>query len=420
MQQISYYCIFGSNVSSGSGPTFNASGKLPMFTMPAFATGNRVAIERVRGFAVRLPLPRPVGAGSTLLGSRDYLCLEITRSDGVTGIGFSYIGTRGAESALAILQEMIAPALAGFDGDADDVPSVYRCMNDATRIQGRSGIVLNVISAVDIAMWDASARSSGRSLAARLGATRTRVPAYASGGYYRTESGLEELGQELEDWRSLGFTRMKLKMKGSKDGSEIERMNQTRAALGEQGLLLLDFYHAFSKREDALDFVERCEPFRPYWIEDPFGPDELSSFAWLARRSGQRIATGEFQSSPVVFQHIGITGAASIIQAEAPRCGGVTGWLALADIAEAHGMVMSPCWFHQLHMHLVPAIPHGLFVEYFHGTDVLNFDLLIDQAPQVEAGDVVIPDRPGLGFGFDHDRIQAHAVGVSDADLRKI
>ena len=116
----------------------------------------------------------------------------------------------------------------------------------------------------------------------------------------------------------------------------------------------------------------------------------------------------------MAFEHIAATGAAAIVQAEAPRCGGVTGWLRLAEAMAPSGVMMSPCWFHQLHMHLVPAIGNGLFVEYFHGTDVLNFDLMIDAPPQVADGHVVIPDRPGLGFGFDRDFIARHAIGAAD------
>ena len=376
----------------------------------------KITVDRIRAWAVRLPLPRPVGAGGTALASRDYLCLEVTRSDGVTGIGFSYVGTLGAESALAVVREMLVPALARFDGDADDPPTLTEYLNAATRLQGRAGLVLNAVSAIDIALWDAAASRRGISLATHLGATRDRVPAYASGGYY-TEKGLDDLEKEIETWGAMGFSRIKLKMKGTRSHSETERLRMARAAVGDEGLLLVDLYHAFERRDPALEFVERAARFRPWWIEDPFAPDDLESFAWLARRSGQRIATGEFQSSPVVYRHIGAIGAASIIQAEAPRCGGVTGWLAIAEIAQQYGMLMSPCWFHQLHMHLVPAIPNGLFVEYFHGTDVFNFDLLLDGTAKVVEGDIFIPGRPGLGFGFDHDRIARHSVGTIDEKL---
>jgi L-alanine-DL-glutamate epimerase-like enolase superfamily enzyme len=156
--------------------------------------------------------------------------------------------------------------------------------------------------------------------------------------------------------------------------------------------------------------VQAATAFDPYWIEDPFPADDLQSFAWLARKSGLRLATGEFQSSPLAIEYAGMIGAASVIQVEAPRCGGVTGWLQIARVADRHGMTMCPCWFHQLHAHLVPSIPNGQFVEYFHGTDVLNFERLIDRSSTLADGCVAIPDLPGLGFEFDDDCIRRHCV----------
>ena len=387
---------------------------MPLIPSPVLYSHAPVSIERVRVSAVRTELPRPVGAGRSPLSTRDYLCLEITASDGVAGIGFSYIGTRGAESALAIFSEMIQPILEGSRADADDPAAVQALLNEATKIQGRCGLVMNVISAVDIALWDAAARRRDQTLAACLGATAKTVPAYASGGYYLSADGLSELEGEIQVWRDLGFTRMKLKMRGGPEASETTRLRMARAALGADGLLLIDLYHAFRERPEALAFAERAAAFRPYWIEDPFQPDDLASFAWIARRVGCHVATGEFQTNPVAFRHIAATGAASIIQAEAPRCGGVTGWLSLAAEMEPSGVMMSPCWFHQLHMHLVPAIENGLFVEYFHGTEVLNFDLMIDEPPQVVDGSIVIPERPGLGFDFDRDFIARHTIGAVD------
>lgn len=387
----------------------------PITPSPILHPQRPVSIERVRAWAVRTALPRPVGAGVSPLATRDYLCLEVTASDGVTGIGFSYIGTRGAESALAVFVELVRPVLEACSADADDPAAVHLLLNEATKIQGRSGIVMNVISAVDIALWDAAARRRDLTLAACLGARATSVAAYASGGYYLSADGLPELEDELRAWTELGFTRMKLKMRGGSEASETERLRMARSALGDEGLLLIDLYHAFQEKADAVAFARRAEAFRPYWIEDPFQPDDVSAFAWFARQVGCHVATGEFQSNPVAFRHIASTGAASIIQAEAPRCGGVTGWLTLAAEMATAGLAMSPCWFHQLHMHLVPAVANGLFVEYFHGTDVLNFDLLIDEPPRVTGSRVLIPERPGLGFGFDGDFIAAHAAGTVDA-----
>jgi L-alanine-DL-glutamate epimerase-like enolase superfamily enzyme len=371
-----------------------------------------IRVNRIEAHAVRVPLAAPVGAGGTAIGTRDYLCIELGFSDGSSGIGFTYIGTAGALTALASLSELFVPCLAGLD--ASKPFKLQAALVAATRIQGRAGILMNVISAIDIAVWDGCARRAGVSLAKLLGTEDDAVEAYGSGGYYRTRDGISELEKELAAWRELGFDKVKLKVRGDHVATEFRRLDMARETVGASGLVMLDFYHAYTDRDEAWKFVADTAAMNPYWIEDPFAADDLASFAWLARRSGMRLATGEFQSNEVAFEYIGLIGAASIAQAEAPRCGGVSGWLHLADVANRHGMTMNPCWFHHLHAHLVPAIPNGGFVEYFNGTDVLNFDVLIDERFVPHAGKVRIPDRAGVGFDFDRKALQRFDIGTLD------
>jgi len=367
-------------------------------------------LRALRAYALRVPLAAPVGAGGTALASRDYLCVEADFSDDSRGIGFSYIGTLGAMTAIAALEEFALPVLTAVAAHAGNPFAVHDALMMATRIQGRAGILMNVISAVDIALWDAAARRGGVSLARLLGSDAEAVQAYGSGGYYFSQDGLEELPGELRQWQDLGFSRIKLKVRGDASASEQRRLAMAREAMGDGAEIMLDFYHAYTDRQQAWRFVQEAAAMRPYWIEDPFAADDLASFAWLSRRSGLRLATGEFQSSPAVFDYIGEIGAAAVIQAEAPRCGGVTGWLRVAESAERFGMTMHPCWFHQLHAHLVPSVPNGGYVEYFHGTRVLNFDELIDTALVPENGRVILPKRPGLGFNFRPDALGRYTI----------
>ena len=358
---------------------------------------------------MRVPLAAPVGAGGTPLGSRDYLCLELAFSDGSAGIGFTYIGTVGALTALTALREFFEDGLDELD--AASPFDLQAALVAQTRIQGRAGILMNVVSALDIAVWDGLARRNGVSLAKLLGARVDAVEAYGSGGYYRTSDGISELEPELESWQALGFDKIKLKVRGDQTASEFRRLRMARDAVGPDGLVMLDFYHAYTEREPAWNFVAEAAAMTPYWIEDPFPADDLASFAWLARRSGLRLATGEFQSNALAFEHAGLIGATSVVQAEAPRCGGVSGWLHIADVAGRHGMTMAPCWFHHLHAHLVPSVPHGSFVEYFDGTAVLNFDELIDQRFVPDGGKLRIPEQPGVGFDFDQQALKHFGIG---------
>jgi len=153
-----------------------------------------------------------------------------------------------------------------------------------------------------------------------------------------------------------------------------------------------------------------CRHYKPYWIEDPFGPDDLDNYARLASQIPEPIATGEFHYSRFTFKHIITTGAATILQAEAPRCGGITEWRKIAALAAGYGVTMSPCWFHQVHVQLLPTISNALFLEYFVGDAIFNFDQLVDAPLSVTEGYATPPTRHGLGFSFDPYAVKAFAL----------
>ena len=171
-------------------------------------------------------------------------------------------------------------------------------------------------------------------------------------------------------------------------------------------------YLAWNDLETALSYIEMYQQFEPYWIEDPLLPDDLELYTRLAERIPQPVATGEFYYEIPSFKAIVERKAASILQAEAPRCGGVTGWNRIATFAAAHDVGMSPDWFHQIHVHLVSAASNGLFVEYFPDDTVFNFGWLVDHELEVRDGSLVLPDRPGVGVEFVEEAVGRYALAI--------
>ena len=138
---------------------------------------------------------------------RDFLLVELECDDGSRGIGFSYIGTGGARAAAIAANELLAPVLMG--GEADEIGVLWDTMYRGVLLQGRAGLVMNGISAIDIALWDRWARVAGRPLYQELGAgSAVTVPAYASGGYYADGKGLEDLAEEVAGYVAMGLVDM--------------------------------------------------------------------------------------------------------------------------------------------------------------------------------------------------------------------
>lgn len=151
--------------------------------------------------------------------------------------------------------------------------------------------------------------------------------------------------------------------------------------------------------------------YRPYWIEEPFSPDEIDNHAKLAARIGFIVATGEIEAGRWRHQELLQKGAAEILQTDAAVCGGISEWRRIAGMAAGFGVTMCPHWFHDLHVHLVASTPNARYVEYFPDDQVLNFRRLIDRQLEVRNGNLVVPATPGLGFLFDEQALQRYAHG---------
>jgi len=156
--------------------------------------------------------------------------------------------------------------------------------------------------------------------------------------------------------------------------------------------------------------MERYEPYDPYWIEEPFGPDDIANHARLAERTNIPVATGEIEAGRWRFKELLDKEAATILQTDAAVCGGITEFRRIAATAASYGVTLCPHWFHDLHVHLVAATPNATYVEFFPDDAVLNFRRLIDTQLAFEDGHLLLPHRPGLGFDFKPEAVERWAV----------
>jgi L-alanine-DL-glutamate epimerase-like enolase superfamily enzyme len=173
---------------------------------------------------------------------------------------------------------------------------------------------------------------------------------------------------------------------------------------------MLDANNAWSDLPTALQFMARYEPYDPYWIEEPFGPDDIDNHAKLARRTPVPVATGEIEAGRWRFKELLEKEAAMILQADAAVCGGVTEWKRIAATAASYGATLCPHWFHDLHVHLVAATPAARFVEMFTDDQVLNFRRLVDRQLELKGGKLRPHDAPGLGFAFDAGAVRKYRI----------
>lgn len=358
----------------------------------------------------RVPLNVTTRFSTRTVTARDYVLVKVLGDDGVTGIGFCYAGHKAGGIVVTAVRELLAPVLIG--ADAHDVPGLWDAMYDEGLLHGRVGSVMRALSILDIAMWDRNARAADLPLYQYFGSDKkASVPAYASGGYYLDGKSPADLGREMASYVKMGFKAVKMKVGGADVTTDALRVQEARSAIGPDVLLMLDANNAWKDVPTALDYVRAFEPENPYWIEEPFGPDDIEHHAELAKRTSVTVATGEIEAGR--WRHLELLrqGAAAILQTDAAVCGGITEFRRIADMAAGYDVAMCPHWFHDLHVHLVAAITNGQFVEFFPDAEVLNFRNLIDRQLDYENGELLLPQGGGLGFGFDDEAVSRFSTG---------
>ncbi|SOE51434.1 Muconate cycloisomerase [plant metagenome] len=354
--------------------------------------------------AAAVPLDKVTSFSNRSVSTRHYGLVKVRTDDGIEGIGFCYVGSAAGGIFSAAVQELLAPVLLGKDTHA--VEALWRDMYQESLLQGRQGTVLRAISALDTAIWDINARAAKLPLHRYLGAVELEsVPAYASGGYYLDGKTPQHLGEEMASYAAKGFKAVKMKTGRLSPREEEARLKAAREAVGPDVEVMMDCNNAWEDLTQALQYIRRFEQYDPYFIEEPFGPDDIDNHARLARATRLPIATAEIGYGRWYHKQLLEKEACSILQTDAAVCGGITEWKRIAATAASHGVVVCPHWFHDLHAPLVAATPNARYVEYFWDDQVLNFRRLVDRQLDHKNGRVILHQTPGLGFGFDEKEV---------------
>ena len=369
--------------------------------------GSRITSVQAR--TVSIPLDHVTSFSTRKVAARDYVLLSVRTADGHEGQGFCYGGSRAGVLVAHAVRELFQPMLLGQS--ALRTEGLWQEMYQDSLLHGRAGSVMRALSIIDNALWDRNARAAGLPLAQYLGASAVdSVPAYASGGYYLDGKTPAKLGEELAGYVALGFKAVKMKVGRFDPKQEEARIAAARDAIGDDILLMLDANNAWSDVPTAIEYMRRFEAYKPYWIEEPFSPDDIDNHAELARRTLITVATGEIEAGRWRHQELLQKRAASILQTDAAVCGGISEFRRIAAMAAGYGVTLCPHWFHDLHVHLVAATPNARFVEYFCDDQVLNFRRLVDTQLQFEQGRLRVPTTPGLGFRFDTRAVEQYAI----------
>jgi len=362
----------------------------------------------------RVPLDHAVSFSTRVVTAREYCLVKVRSTDGVEGIGYCYAVNSSGRLLSVAVTDLLGARLIGQDSLR--VEGLWQAMYQEALLQGRVGAVMRALSAIDTALWDLNARTAGIPLYKYLGAyVDDRVPAYASGGYYLPGKTPQKLGKELAGYVQDGFTAVKMKTGRLSPREEEARVRAAREAIGPDVLLMLDANNAWQDVPTAMRYMARFEPYDPYWIEEPFSPDDLDNHARLAELTPITVATGEIEAGRWRFKEMLDKRAAGILQTDATVCGGVSEWRRIAATAASYGIPVSPHAWHDVHVHLAASIPNAQYVEFMPDDHIVNFRRVIDTQLVAKDGHLLLPQTPGLGFDFDKAAVRKYGVRAAGA-----
>lgn len=324
----------------------------------------------------RFPTSAPESDGTLTWDATTAVTVALSAA-GRQGLGWTY----STAAAAPLITDHLIPTVAGLD--ATDTQRCWEAMHRACRNLGTKGLVMQAISAVDIALWDLKATVLGVPLSTLLGSVRVSVPAYGSGGFTNLREA--ELAEQIDQWRRAGCTAMKIKI-GERWGGHVERDLRRVEQLADQagpGVELMVDANGGYTRGQARRVGRRLDEFGVRWFEEPVSSDDLAGLAQLRDVLDCDVAAGEYVSESTEAERL--CRVVDCLQLDVTRCGGYTGFLRGAAIAHAAQLDVSAHCAPSLHAFVAAAVPNLRHVEWFADHARLE-PVLFDGIPAIRDG----------------------------------
>jgi L-alanine-DL-glutamate epimerase-like enolase superfamily enzyme len=341
----------------------------------------------------RIPLPAVLSdATHGDITHFELVTARLRAGDGTEGLGYTYTVGAGGAAIRALIARDLAPLLVG--ADETRIEALWQRMWWRLHYVGRGGPASFAISAVDVALWDLRARRHGLPLWRLLGGHEPRVAAYAGG--IDLQFPLERLLRQTEASLQRGFRAIKMKVGRPRLSEDLERVAALRQLLGPGTPLMVDANMRWSV-DEAIRASRALAAHDVYWLEEPTLPDDVAGHVRILRDGALPIAAGENLHTLAEFERLIDGGGVSFPEPDVSNCGGVTVWLKVAHLAEARNLPVTSHGVHDLHVHLLAAVPNASYLEV-HGFGLERFMA----APlAIRDGVAEAPDRPGHGVTLD-------------------
>ncbi len=369
-------------------------------------------ITRVEAIPLRLP-----EINERCDGSQETLVVKVHTDDGLVGVGEVDSSALVAKAVIdAPLSHKICRGLAQcvLGEDPFEIEKLIHKMYEGSIFFGRQGAAIQAMSGVEIALWDLMGKATRRPVYQLLGGGfRKTFRAYASILFGDTPAETERIGRQLA---AQGYKAVKFGWgpMGQSEESDIAHVRGARRGIGDGIELMIDAGLCYDTAT-AIRRARQFEEFRPAWLEEPLHPDNVEGYGKLSSQSPIPIAAGEEICDVKEFQRMMDVGGIGVVQIDVTRVGGLTrskriGW----DSAERHRLCVNHSYKTGINiaasLHLVAALPNTHYFEYCVEQGALRQTLTKQRFPVV-AGEISVPEEPGLGIDLDEEVVDRFRVG---------
>jgi L-alanine-DL-glutamate epimerase-like enolase superfamily enzyme len=367
-------------------------------------------ITNVRSIKLQFHPKRNPRDGMADIPTRDVLLVQIDTDEGVTGTGEGFaLGALGPVAS--VVDEILRPLLLGRDPTM--IEQLWDEMYRFTFRYGQRGIAVCAISAVDIALWDIYGKYLNQPVYKLLGGAKTSVAPYASAGYYLPGKGLEELAGEARDYKSRGFTVMKMKIGGASFQEDMKRIETVKEAAGNAMDVAVDANSAYDFPA-ALAMGRFCESLGLYFFEEPLSCDFPEDSIRLAAAldipiAGYETAVTRYGQKEFICRH-----GVDIVQVDTIWTGGISECKRISVIASAWNKKVIPHFSSSMiafaaNLHLALSNINTPVVEYTLDENPLRDELCADPIVMKD-GLLHAPEKPGLGVTLDPGVLRKYRI----------
>lgn len=361
---------------------------------------NSLKVRGIRVRAVGAPMKRPLATATGSIKVAPLLLVDLQTDGGIVGRSYLFGINAHHLPPMAKLVEAMGEMI---KGDALAPFELEKKLRARHTLLGVHNIVLFAISAIDMAAWDALGQALNQPLVRLLGGAPRPVRAYNSKGLGILP--LKQLVREAIELVGEGFGAVKLRLGRPDARDDIEALRAVKKAIGTKVTLMVDFNQGLTVNEALRRGRMIDDEGGVHWIEEPVRADDFAGNARITREVATPIQIGENFMGPEQMMQALAAQACDFVMPDAQRIGGVTGWMRAAALAQAAGLEMSSHLFPEVSCHLLAVTPTCHWLEYVDWADAV-----LEQPAELKNGDVLIPQRPGIGMCWNEKAVRRYAL----------